>query len=107
MPESIGNGGIIRNVKLVRHFQQERPHLSPGGAERGVCLCTRAFPVSLTTPNLAPAESWREKFGTIKGCPTRSGWALYGDLHYNRAHPMADQILEAAEIFARPAGYEP
>jgi hypothetical protein len=38
-----------------------------------------------------------EKFGVIRGVFQGADGALYGNLHYNRAHPMAPQILEAAE----------
>ena len=53
----------------------------------------RAFPVSLTTATLRPPKL-SEKFGTIKGVRQGPDGSLYGNLYFNRAHPMAPQILE-------------
>ncbi len=39
-----------------------------------------------------------EKFGVIRGVFQGADGALYGDLHFNRAHPMCAQILESAEF---------
>ena len=58
--------GIIHTVKLVRHFQQERPHLSPGGAERGYAFVRGRCLFTSTTPNLAPDESWSKSSGPSK-----------------------------------------
>ena len=86
--------GVIRNVKLVGTNGKKRVYPMP--------VLREAMPMyegcAVYTNHINPGERRRieDRFGTIRN--VREGAdGLYADLFYNRKHPLAEQLTEAAE----------
>ncbi len=89
--------GIIRRVKLCGTSSKKGRVYSPGVLREALPLYENA-PVYVDHADPGARRKLSEKFGVIRGVFQGADGSLYGDLHYNRAHPMAGQILESAEF---------
>lgn len=88
---------VIRNVKVVGRVSANGREYTEDALRRAVSLYEGAA-VFTDHPEGHPAgtRSVRDRLGTLRNVKyQRDG--LFGDLHYNAAHPLAEQLLWAAE----------
>jgi hypothetical protein len=90
--------GIIHSVKIIGRVSKNNREYTDNALNQLRELCEGAD-VHIDHPQLQDAHADRSlstKFGMLKQVRMKSD-GLYGDLHYLTAHPMAEQICEAAE----------
>ncbi len=86
--------GVFFNVKLVGSNGKKRVYPQP--VLRAAMPMYEGCPVFANHVNPGERRKIEDRFGTIRN--VREGAdGLYGDLFYNRKHPLAEQLTEAAE----------
>lgn len=89
---------ILRGVKLLGLVSSNGRRYSQAALSSAMPLYERAKVNVNHAPGgpLAP-RNYQERFGVINNVRLREGVGLFGDLHFNPKHPVADQLLWDAE----------
>ena len=98
--------GVIRGVKILGlHSRNGRQYL-PAALAKAAALYEGAK-VNVNHPKggpLAPRD-YQERIGVIRGVALRADDGLYGDLHFNPKHQLAEQLLWDAEHAPENVGF--
>ena len=98
--------GVIRGVKILGlHSRNGRQYL-PAALAKAASLYEGAK-VNVNHPKggpLAPRD-YQERIGVIRGVELRPDDGLYGDLHFNPKHQLAEQLLWDAEHAPENVGF--
>lgn len=97
--------GIIRGVKILgkespNTYRRGHPRIYEDKAMHSAARLYEGVSVNIDHPENRVAEKERrvgEGFGQLRQCSVRPGEGVYGDLHYIKAHPLAESVVEAAE----------
>jgi hypothetical protein len=90
--------GVIRGVKIIGRVSKNNKEYSDDALNQAVGLY-EGVSVFIDHPdrrNPSADRSVRDKFGELRNV-RRQGDGVYGDLHYLKAHPVAEQVCESAE----------
>lgn len=90
--------GIVRGVKVLGLTSRNGRVYLPTALEQAAPLYEGAR-VNVNHPAGDPkgARDYRDRIGSVQGVAYRPGEGLYGDLHYNPKHSLAEQLAWDAE----------
>src|SRR5262245_16620847 len=94
--------GIIRNVKIVGHNSKNGRQYTPAALRSAAPLYEGAS-VNLNHAKTSP-RGYEDRVGTIRNVHYVEGSGLYGDLHFNPMHPIANQLVYDAEFAPERVG---
>jgi hypothetical protein len=98
--------GVIRGVKILGlHSRNGREYL-PEALGRAAALYEGAK-VNVNHPKgsaLAPRD-YQDRIGVVRGVEARPGEGLFGDLHFNPKHALAEQLIWDAEHAPENVGF--
>ena len=103
--ESFGSGvrvdreaGIIRGAKIIGYASKNGRDYLPD-ALRGAVHLYESAKVNIDHPEKSAAQprSYSSRFGILRNVNYVEGQGLFGDLHYNPKHALADQVCWDAE----------
>ncbi len=97
---------VIRGVKVLGlHSRNGREYL-PEALERAIALYEGAK-VNVNHPKGSPIapRDYQDRIGVIRGVQLRQGEGLFGDLHYNPKHALAEQLVWDAEHSPENVGF--
>lgn len=87
--------GIISGVKILgRHSKNKREYL-PNAVEKSRGLYENAA-VFVNHAEKGSSRRYQDRIGSVQNVSVKEG-ELYGDLHYNPRHPLAEQLAWDAE----------
>ena len=88
------NAGIIRGVKLLGLTSRNGRKYLPAALTQAAGLYEDAK-VNVNHPKGNPLASrdYRDRLGSIRNVRVREGEGLFGDLHFNPKHALAEQLL--------------
>jgi hypothetical protein len=98
--------GVLRGVKLIGLESLNGRRYRPEALAAAVSLYEGAK-VNVNHPKegpLAPRD-YRDRLGVIRGVEFRSEEGLFGDLHFNPKHAVAEQLAWDAEHNPRNVGF--
>ena len=98
--------GILRGVKLIGLESRNGRRYQESALDRAVALYEGAK-VNVNHPKegpLAPRD-YQDRLGVIREVNLRVGDGLYGDLHFNPRHSLAEQLVWDAEHNPRNVGF--
>lgn len=98
--------GVLRGVKLIGLESRNGRRYRESALEQAKSLYEEAK-VNVNHPKdgpLAPRD-YQDRLGVIRGVELRSGEGLFGDLHFNPKHPLAEQLAWDAEHNPRNVGF--
>jgi len=98
--------GVIRGVKILGlHSRNGRTYL-PEALARAAKLYEHAK-VNVNHPQGNPAgpRDYRDRIGAIRNVVVRAGEGLFGDLHFNPKHALAEQLAWDAEHAPQNVGF--
>ena len=98
--------GVLRGVKLIGLESHNGRRYRESALEQAKSLYEEAK-VNVNHPKdgpLAPRD-YQDRLGVIRGVELRSGEGLFGDLHFNPKHPLAEQLAWDAEHNPRNVGF--
>lgn len=96
-PQVDRDAGVIRGVRVLGRTSRNGREYSDAALQQAARLY-EGIGVNLNHPSRPQGEGARlveDGFGWLQGITLRND-GVYGDLHYFRAHPSADVIVEAA-----------
>ena len=99
-------GGVLRGVKLIGLVSRNGRRYRQSALEQAKSLYEEAK-VNVNHPKdgpLAPRD-YQDRLGVIRGVAFRAGEGLFGDLHFNPRHPLAEQLAWDAEHNPRNVGF--
>lgn len=99
------DAGVIRNVKVLGRTSRNGREYSERALQEACALYANCK-VNVDHPERsAPNKerSFRDGFGVLRS-PRVKAEGVFADLHFLRAHPMAEQVCEAAERFPNSFG---
>ena len=98
--------GVIRGVKLIGLESKNGRGYTPKALQEGKALYEGAK-VNVNHPKGSPRSprDYQDRLGVIKGVSFREADGLYGDLHYNPKHAIAEQLAWDAEHNPRIVGF--
>jgi hypothetical protein len=105
-PHSVDRqAGVIRGVKVLGLRSMNGPQYDPTALDQGARLYEGASVYLNHNLGVKPGQSrpLNEKFGVLASVARRTD-GLYGDLHYIKSHPVAEQVCEMAERFPHKFG---
>jgi len=89
--------GVVRGVKLIGRESRNHRTYSESALQKAVPLYENSrVNIDHGPKDLHSDRSYRDRFGSIRGVQFRDG-SLFGDLHFNPRHPIAEQFLWDAE----------
>lgn len=89
--------GVVRGVKLIGRESRNRRTYAESALQKATSLYEGAkVNIDHGPKDLSADRSYRDRFGSIRGVQFREG-SLFGDLHFNPRHPIAEQFLWDAE----------
>jgi len=98
--------GVIPGVKIVGFESKNKRRYLPEALRRALPMYEGAT-VYVDHPKDDRADrSYTERFGTLKNVHMGES-GLYGDLHYKKAHPLAESVLEDVENDTKGIGLSP
>ena len=100
------NLGVLRGVKLIGLESRNGRRYRESALEQAKSLYEEAK-VNVNHPKdgpLAPRD-YQDRLGVIRGVELRSGEGLFGDLHFNPKHPLAEQLAWDSEHNPRNVGF--
>ena len=100
------NQGVLRGVKLIGLESRNGRRYRESALEQAKSLYEESK-VNVNHPKdgpLAPRD-YQDRIGVIRGVELRSGEGLFGDLHFNPKHPLAEQLAWDAEHNPRNVGF--
>jgi len=98
--------GVLRGVKLIGLKSRNGRRYRESALEQAKSLYEESK-VNVNHPKdgpLAPRD-YQDRLGVIRGVELRSGEGLFGDLHFNPKHPLAEQLAWDAEHNPRNVGF--
>jgi hypothetical protein len=100
------HAGVLRGVKLIGLESANRRRYRPEALAAAVSLYEGAK-VNVNHPKsdpLAPRD-YRDRLGVVRQVEFRPGDGLYGNLHFNPKHELAEQLAWDAEHNPRNVGF--
>jgi hypothetical protein len=86
------NGPTIRNVKILGLVSKNGREYLPAALKKAVAMYEgRAVNVDHT--NRTDHRSYRDRIGVLRRVRFVENRGLFGDLHYNPQHPLANQLV--------------
>ena len=98
--------GILRGVKLIGLTSRNGRRYRESALASAATLY-EAAKVNINHPKdgpLAPRD-YQDRLGVIRGVELRAGAGLFGDLHFNPKHALAEQLLWDAEHNPHNVGF--
>jgi len=97
--------GVIHGVKILGLQSRNGRVYAESALRKGTQLYEGAR-VNVNHPKAGPLapRDYQERLGVIRGVRFRSGEGLFGDLHYNPKHPVAEQLAWDAEHHPQNVG---
>jgi len=92
------NAGILRGVKLIGLTSKNGRRYREAALAKAEALYEEAK-VNVNHPKegpLAPRD-YQDRLGVIRGVKMRQGEGLFGDLHFNPKHVLAEQLIWDAQ----------
>jgi hypothetical protein len=107
-PATIGrdpSAGVLRGVKLLG-LRSRNGRVYREGALRGAMPLYEGAKVYVNHPAGDPLgpRDYRDRLGVVRNVRLVAGEGLFGDLHYNPRHPLAEQLAWDAEHAPRNVG---
>jgi hypothetical protein len=98
--------GVIRGVKILGLQSRNGRTYLPEALEQAVPLYERAK-VNVNHPKGCPnaPRDYQDRIGVIRNVIVRSGEGLFGDLHFNPKHALAEQLIWDAEHLPENVGF--
>ena len=98
--------GVIRGVKILGLESRNHRTYLPDALARAVPLYEGAK-VTVNHPKGNPTlpRDYQDRLGTIRGVEMRTGEGLFGDLHFNPRHALAEQLIWDAEHSPENVGF--
>ncbi len=90
--------GVLRGVKLLGLRSRNGRRYEESGLRKAIGLY-EGSKVNVNHPErdpLAPRD-YRDRLGIVRNVRVEAGQGLFGDLHYNPSHPLAEQLAWDAE----------
>jgi hypothetical protein len=97
---------VIRGVKLLGLASKNGREYPPAVLERARALY-EAAKVNVNHPKGHPSapRDYQDRIGVIRAVEVRAGDGLFGDLHYNPKHVLAEQLAWDAEHAPENVGF--
>ncbi len=97
---------VIRGVKLLGLTSKNGREYPPAVLERARVLY-EAAKVNVNHPKGHPSapRDYQDRIGVIRSVEVRAGEGLFGDLHYNPKHVLAEQLAWDAEHAPENVGF--
>jgi hypothetical protein len=98
--------GVIRGVKILGLESRNGRTYLPEALAEAAPLYERAK-VNVNHPKGCPnaPRDYQDRIGVIRGAAVRPGEGLFGDLHFNPKHAMAEQLIWDAEHLPENVGF--
>src|SRR5512135_1656583 len=98
--------GMIRGVKILGLESRNGRTYLPEALAQAVPLYERAK-VNVNHPKGCPnaPRDYQDRIGVIRGAVVRPGEGLFGDLHFNPKHALAEQLIWDAEHLPENVGF--
>jgi len=92
------DGGVLRGVKLIGLSSRNGRRYRESALNEAAHLYEEVK-VNVNHPKDGPAapRDYQDRLGVIRGVEMRSGEGLFGDLHFNPKHSLAEQLAWDAE----------
>jgi hypothetical protein len=100
------HAGVIRGVKILGLQSRNGRTYLPEALAEAVPLYEGAK-VNVNHPKGCPnaPRDYQERIGVIRGAVVRPGEGLFGDLHFNPKHALAEQLIWDAEHLPENVGF--
>lgn len=97
--------GVLRGVKLIGLTSRNGRVYQPTALQKAQTLYEGAK-VNVNHPKTGPLSprDYQDRLGVIQEVKFREGEGLFGDLHFNPKHPLAEQLVWDAEHNPRNVG---
>jgi hypothetical protein len=98
--------GMIRGVKILGlHSRNGREYLVE--TLRKAAALYEGAKVNVNHPKGSPAtpRDYQDRIGVVRGVEMRTGEGLFGDLHFNPKHALAEQLIWDAEHAPENVGF--
>lgn len=98
--------GVLRGVKLIGLESRNGRRYRESALAAAATLYEEAK-VNVNHPKEGPLtpRDYQDRLGVIRGVELRSGAGLFGDLHFNPKHALAEQLLWDAEHNPHNVGF--
>ena len=98
--------GVLRGVKLIGLESENGRRYAESALEQAASLYEESK-VNVNHPKAGPLSprDYQDRLGVIRGVELRTGQGLFGDLHFNPKHPLAEQLVWDAEHNPRNVGF--
>ncbi len=98
--------GVLRGVKLIGLESRNGRRYRESALAQATSLYEEAK-VNVNHPREGPLtpRDYQDRLGVIRHVQLRSGDGLYGDLHFNPKHALAEQLMWDAEHNPRNVGF--
>jgi hypothetical protein len=107
VPVRVDRGaGVIRGVKILGlHSRNGREYLVE--TLRKAAALYEGAKVNVNHPKGSPAapRDYQDRIGIVRGVELRPGEGLFGDLHFNPKHALAEQLIWDAEHAPENVGF--
>jgi hypothetical protein len=100
------NEGVLRGVKLIGYESRNCRRYLPETLAAAVVLYEGAkVNVNHAKAGALAARDYQDRIGVVRNVSARSGEGLFGDLHFNPKHALAEQLLWDAEHAPENVGF--
>ncbi len=98
--------GVIRGVKILGLRSRNGREYLPEALGRAAALYEGAK-VNVNHPKGSPVapRDYQDRIGIVRGVEVRAGEGLFGDLHFNPKHTLAEQLIWDAEHAPENVGF--
>ncbi|HEY2148887.1 MAG TPA: hypothetical protein VGH32_13180, partial [Pirellulales bacterium] len=100
------SAGVIRGVKILGlHSRNGREYLAE--TLRRAAALYEGAKVNVNHPKGSPAtpRDYQDRIGIVRGVELRASEGLFGDLHFNPKHALAEQLIWDAEHAPENVGF--
>lgn len=100
------SAGVIRGVKILGlHSRNGREYLAE--TLRRAAALYEGAKVNVNHPKGSPAapRDYQDRIGVVRGVELRADEGLFGDLHFNPKHALAEQLIWDAEHAPENVGF--
>jgi hypothetical protein len=100
------SAGVIRGVKILGLRSRNGREYLPEALSRAAALYEGAK-VNVNHPkgNAGAPRDYQDRIGIVRGVEVRPGEGLFGDLHFNPKHALAEQLIWDAEHAPENVGF--
>jgi hypothetical protein len=100
------SAGVIRGVKILGLRSRNGREYLPEALSRAAALYEGAK-VNVNHPkgSAAAPRDYQDRIGVVRGVEVRAGEGLFGDLHFNPKHALAEQLIWDAEHAPENVGF--